>query len=237
VHVVPRRAHIRCLRYNGAVQITIVDAATGATRDHELVPTKIVGVGTNYRAHAVEMGKPIPAEPLIFLKPPTALAAAGDAIVRPAGYQRVDFEGELAVVIGKRARRVSVADALDHVLGLACGNDVTVRDLQVRDGQWTRAKGFDGFFPLGPHIVSGLDPADLRLTTRVNGQVRQDSSTSDMIFPVAEVIAFISNVMTLEVGDVITTGTPQGVGNLDPGDTVEIEIAGIGVLSNPVVAE
>jgi 2-keto-4-pentenoate hydratase/2-oxohepta-3-ene-1,7-dioic acid hydratase in catechol pathway len=219
------------------VHITVVDTHTGATRDHDLAPSKIVGVGTNYRAHAAEMGKPVPAEPLIFLKPTTAMSASGDRIVRPSGYQRVDFEGELAVVIGRKAHRVSPSAALDHVLGYACGNDVTVRDLQAKDGQWTRAKGFDGFFPLGPRIVSGLDPSHLRITTRVNGETRQDSNTSDMIFGVAELIAFITRVMTLLPGDVITTGTPQGVGNLDPGDTVDIEIAGIGVLSNPVVGE
>ncbi|HTM19052.1 MAG TPA: fumarylacetoacetate hydrolase family protein [Kofleriaceae bacterium] len=219
------------------MRIPVVDATTGKSRELDLQPSKIVGVGTNYRAHAAEMGKPVPGEPLIFLKPPSALAGPGDRIVRPSGYQRVDFEGELAVVIGKPAHRVAAADALAHVLGYSCGNDVTVRDLQARDGQWTRAKGFDGFFPLGPRIVSGLDPSDLRISTRVNGAVRQDSRTSDMIFGVAELVAFISRVMTLLPGDLITTGTPQGVGNLDPGDTVEIEIAGIGVLSNPVVGE
>jgi 2-keto-4-pentenoate hydratase/2-oxohepta-3-ene-1,7-dioic acid hydratase in catechol pathway len=219
------------------VRIPVVDAASGASRDLDLQPSKIIGVGTNYRAHAAEMGKPVPAEPLIFLKPPSAMAGPGDRIVRPSGYQRVDFEGELVVVIGKPAHRVSAAAAMEHVLGLTCGNDVTVRDLQARDGQWTRAKGFDGFFPLGPRIVRGLDPRDLRISSRVNGTVRQDSSTSDMIFGVAELVAFVSGVMTLLPGDLITTGTPQGVGNLTPGDTVDIEIAGIGVLSNPVVGE
>jgi 2-keto-4-pentenoate hydratase/2-oxohepta-3-ene-1,7-dioic acid hydratase in catechol pathway len=223
--------------YNGAVRISVVDVAGGPGRELDLQPSKIIGVGTNYRAHAAEMGKPVPSEPLIFLKPPTALAGPGDRIVRPSGYQRVDFEGELAVVIGKAARRVGAAAAMEHVLGLSCGNDVTVRDLQQRDGQWTRAKGFDGFFPLGPRIVAGLDPSDLRITTRVNGEVRQDSSTSDMIFGVADLVSFISQVMTLLPGDVITTGTPQGVGPLSPGDVVDIEIAGIGVLSNPVVEE
>jgi len=224
------------LRYKGPVHITVTDAATGASRDLDLAPSKIIGVGTNYRAHAAEMGKPVPEEPIIFLKPPSALAPSGGTVVRPAGYQQVHFEGELAVVIGARAHRIEAARALDVVLGLACGNDVTVRDLQKKDGQWTRAKGFDGFFPLGPRIVSGLDPRDLRLVSRVNGQVRQDSRTSDMIFPVAELIAFISRVMTLLPGDIITTGTPQGVGNLDVGDVVEVEIEGIGVLSTSVVA-
>jgi 2-keto-4-pentenoate hydratase/2-oxohepta-3-ene-1,7-dioic acid hydratase in catechol pathway len=202
----------------------------------DLVPSKIIGIGQNYRAHAAEMGKPVPEEPLLFMKPRTALVAAGEAIERPGGYERVDYEGELGVVIGSRARRVPRDRALAHVLGFCCVNDVTVRDLQKKDVQFTRAKGFDTFCPIGPRLVAGLDPRDLRITTRVNGAVRQDSSTSDMIFDVPAIIEFVSAHMTLEVGDVITTGTPSGVGNLTPGDVVEIEIAGIGVLANPVVA-
>ncbi|MDQ3369006.1 MAG: fumarylacetoacetate hydrolase family protein [Myxococcota bacterium] len=202
----------------------------------DLVPSKIIGIGTNYRAHAVEMGKPLPEEPLMFFKPRSALLASGGAIERPAAYQRVDFEGELGVVIGTRASRVSKEHALDFVMGLTCVNDVSVRELQKQDGQWARAKGFDTFCPLGPRIVAGLDPSRLRIVTRVNGAVRQDSSTSDLIFDVPTLIAFISAHMTLEVGDVISTGTPSGVGNLAVGDTVEIEIEGIGVLANPVVA-
>lgn len=199
-------------------------------------PSKIVGIGQNYRAHAAEMGKGIPAEPLMFLKPPSALLAEGEAIERPDGYLRVDYEGELGVVIGRRAREVSVEDALAYVEGYTCVNDVTVRDLQQKDGQWTRAKGFDTFCPVGPAIALGLDPRDLRITTRVNGVVKQDSRTSDMIFDVATLVAFVSRHMTLEPGDLITTGTPQGVGNLVPGDVVEVEIEGVGVLRNPVVA-
>jgi 2-keto-4-pentenoate hydratase/2-oxohepta-3-ene-1,7-dioic acid hydratase in catechol pathway len=202
----------------------------------DLVPSKIIGIGQNYRAHAVEMGKGIPEEPLMFLKPRSALIPDGGAIERPAGFDRVDFEGELGVVIGTRARGVTREQALDAVLGFTCINDVTVRDLQKRDGQWTRAKGFDTFCPLGPRIVAGLDPSDLRITTRVNGVVKQDSSTSDLIFDVPTLVAFVSRHMTLEVGDVISTGTPSGVGNLAVGDTVTIEIAGIGTLANPVVA-
>jgi 2-keto-4-pentenoate hydratase/2-oxohepta-3-ene-1,7-dioic acid hydratase in catechol pathway len=202
----------------------------------DLVPTKIVGIGVNYRAHAVEMGKTPPAEPLMFLKPPSALLPDGGAIHRPAGYARVDHEAELGVVIGRRAQRVSRERALDHVMGYVCVNDVSVRELQQKDVQWTRAKGFDSFCPLGPRIVSGLDPTNLRIMARVNGETRQDSSTSDMIFDVATLIAFVSEYMTLEVGDVISTGTPSGVGNLTPGDVCEIEIEGIGVLRNPVVA-
>jgi 2-keto-4-pentenoate hydratase/2-oxohepta-3-ene-1,7-dioic acid hydratase in catechol pathway len=216
------------------LRLCAAGADTGELVD--LVPSKIVGIGQNYRAHAAEMGKGLPEEPLMFLKPRTALLRAGEPIERPAGYDRVDFEGELGVVIGRRARRVVRARALDVVLGFTCVNDVTVRDLQKKDGQWTRAKGFDTFCPLGPRIVSGLDPSDLRITTRVNGVTRQDSSTSDMIFDVPTLIEFVSAHMTLEPGDVITTGTPSGVGNLAPGDVVEIEIAGIGILRSPVIA-
>jgi 2-keto-4-pentenoate hydratase/2-oxohepta-3-ene-1,7-dioic acid hydratase in catechol pathway len=199
-------------------------------------PSKIVGIGQNYRAHAAEMGKGIPEEPLMFLKPPSAVIADGAPIERPDGYERVDYEGELGVVIGKRAHRVSRAHALDYVKGYVCVNDVTVRDLQKKDGQWTRAKGFDTFCPMGPRIATGLDPTNVRITTRVNGEIKQDSSTSDMIFDVPTLISFVSHHMTLEEGDVISTGTPQGVGPLSPGDVVEVEIEGIGVLRNPVIA-
>jgi 2-keto-4-pentenoate hydratase/2-oxohepta-3-ene-1,7-dioic acid hydratase in catechol pathway len=201
-----------------------------------LRPSKIIGIGQNYRAHAAELGKKISEEPVMFLKPPTAVIADGMPIERPAGYARVDYEGELAVVLGKRARRVSRETALDYVAGYVCLNDVTVRDLQEKDGQWTRAKGFDTFCPIGPRVVPGLDPTNLRITTRLNGVVKQDSSTSDMIFPVAMLIEFCSQHMTLEEGDVITTGTPSGVGPLTPGDVVEVEIEGIGILRNPVIA-
>ena len=198
-------------------------------------PTKIVGVGLNYRAHALEMGKPLPAEPLLFLKPPSAVVGSGTPIVLPRGYERIDFEGELGVVIGRRARDVPLASALDYVVGFTCALDITVRDLQKRDVQYTRAKGFDTFCPLGPVIARGLDPSRLRLVTRLNGAVRQDSSTADLIFPVPALVSFISAVMTLEPGDVISSGTPPGVGPLSPGDVVEVEIEGIGVLRNPVV--
>jgi 2-keto-4-pentenoate hydratase/2-oxohepta-3-ene-1,7-dioic acid hydratase in catechol pathway len=201
----------------------------------DLVPSKIIGIGVNYRAHAVEMAKGLPEEPLMFLKPRSALIPDGAPIERPGGYERVDYEGELGVVIGTRARRVSREAALDHVLGFTCINDVTVRDLQKKDGQWSRAKGFDTFCPLGPRIVPALDPRALKITTRVNGSVRQDSTTADLIFDVPALIAFCSQHMTLEVGDVISTGTPSGVGNLNPGDVVEISIEGIGTLTNPVI--
>jgi 2-keto-4-pentenoate hydratase/2-oxohepta-3-ene-1,7-dioic acid hydratase in catechol pathway len=201
-----------------------------------LQPSKIIGIGVNYRAHAIEMGKGLPEEPLMFLKPPSAIVVDGAPIERPAGYERVDYEGELGVVIGKRTRRISRERALEHVRGFVCVNDVTVRDLQKKDGQWARAKGFDTFCPVGPRVVAGLDPSKLRITTRVNGVVKQDSTTADLIFDVPTLVAFCSQHMTLEEGDLITTGTPSGVGNLAVGDVVEVEIEGIGVLRNPVVA-
>ena len=201
------------------------------------LPSKILGVGTNYRAHAVEMGKPIPDEPLLFMKPPSALLGHGAPIVRPNGWSRVDFEGELAVIIGRRARRVSEADALDYIFGFTVCNDVTVRDLQKKDGQFTRAKGFDSFCPVGPWVTVGLDSTNLRIKTWQNGALKQDSSTSDLIFSVARIIEVASRVMTLEPGDLITTGTPSGVGPIAPGDRIDIEVEGIGTLSNPVVEE
>jgi 2-keto-4-pentenoate hydratase/2-oxohepta-3-ene-1,7-dioic acid hydratase in catechol pathway len=213
----------------------LVSLANGSSVEQiDLVPSKIIGIGVNYRAHAVEMGKGLPDEPLMFLKPRSALLPDGGVIERPPAYERVDYEGELGVVIGRRTRRVSKERSLDHVLGFTCINDVTVRDLQKKDVQFTRAKGFDTFCPLGPRIVAGLDPRALRIVTRVNGVVKQDSSTSDLIFDVATLIAFVSAHMTLEAGDVITTGTPSGVGNLAVGDRVEVEIEGIGVLRNTV---
>ncbi len=215
------------------MRITVVRGTT--SEEIDLVPSKIIGIGSNYRAHAVEMGKGLPESPLMFLKPRSALVAHKGSIERPSGYERVDYEGELGVVIGSRTRSISAAQALSAVMGFTCINDVTVRDLQKLDGQWTRAKGFDTFCPLGPRIVAGLDPSNLRITTRVNGAVRQDSSTSDLIFGVPALIAFVSAHMTLEPGDVISTGTPAGVGNLAVGDKVEVEIEGIGTLESSVV--
>ena len=202
-------------------------------------PGKVLGVGLNYRAHAAEMKKALPDEPLFFMKPSTAIIGPREAIVSPRGYSTMEFEGELALVVGKRCRNVPRASALDVVAGFTICNDVTIRELQKKDVQYTRAKGFDTFCPLGPVVVPGaqLDPQKLRLVTRVNGQVRQDSTTADMIFDVATILEYASRCMTLEEGDVITTGTPSGVGPLRPGDTVAIEIEGIGVLENPVVAE
>jgi 2-keto-4-pentenoate hydratase/2-oxohepta-3-ene-1,7-dioic acid hydratase in catechol pathway len=222
--VIPRVMRIAVRHHAGAI-VDVID----------LVPSKIIGIGVNYRAHAREMGKALPEEPLMFLKPRSAMIPSEVDIERPQGYERVDFEGELGVVMGRRSQRIGAADALAAVMGFTCVNDVTVRDLQKKDVQFTRAKGFDTFCPLGPEIVAGLDPSNLRVCTRVNGLVRQDSTTADLIFDVPALISFVSHHMTLEVGDIISTGTPAGVGNLAPGDVVEVEIEGIGVLRNRVV--
>ena len=198
-------------------------------------PGKIVAVGKNYLDHVREMGGSDAAEePILFMKPPSAVIAGGEAILLPPQSGRVDYEGELVAVIGTRLRNVDAAEALRGVRGYCCGNDVTARDLQAKDGQWTRAKGFDTFAALGPALATGVDPADLRITTRLNGEVRQDSRTSLLITPVGELLAFISRVMTLEPGDAVFTGTPAGVGPLHEGDVVEVEIEGVGVLRNPV---
>jgi 2-keto-4-pentenoate hydratase/2-oxohepta-3-ene-1,7-dioic acid hydratase in catechol pathway len=200
-------------------------------------PTKIVCVGRNYPEHARELGNEVPAEPLIFLKPPSSLIASGDAIVYPQVSERVDFEGELGVVIGRRAYHVKAEDAMSYVLGFTCVNDVTARDLQRKDGQWTRGKGFDTFCAVGPFLVGKEDArlADLRVVTRLDGIVKQDGSVGDMLFGVDAIIAYITGFMTLEAGDLIATGTPPGVGPMQPGSTVQVEIEGIGVLDNTVV--
>lgn len=199
---------------------------------------KIVCVGRNYLEHARELGNEVPERPLIFLKPPSALIGPGDAIVLPRQSAQVEHEGEIAVVIGARARHVAVEQALRHVAAYAPLNDVTARDLQKTDGQWTRAKGFDTFCPLGkPVPANGRDPAALEVVCRVNGEVRQHGRAADMVFPVPVLIAYISAVMTLEPGDVIATGTPAGVGVLRAGDVVEVEVPGVGSLRNVVRAE
>jgi 2-keto-4-pentenoate hydratase/2-oxohepta-3-ene-1,7-dioic acid hydratase in catechol pathway len=196
-----------------------------------LAPSKILGIGRNYGAHAREMGAELPTTPLVFMKPPSALACPSELLHLPKLSQRVDFEGELGVVIGARARRVPREHALDHVFGLIATCDVTARDLQHSDGQWTRAKGFDGFCPVAASVTAGLAPSPLQLTTRVNGQLKQDSSTADMVFGVPELVEFLSHVMTLEPGDLILTGTPEGVGPLSPGDRVAVAIDGLETLS------
>lgn len=200
-------------------------------------PTKIVCVGRNYVAHAKELGNEVPERPMLFLKPPSALVASGAPIVLPAASERVEYEGEIGVVIGRRLRHASAAEAESAIRGFTCINDVTARDLQKTDGQWGRAKGFDTFCPAGPVVAEGLDWRTLQLTTRVNGEVRQQGASTDMNFSIPELLAYISGVMTLEPGDYVATGTPAGVGPLAAGDVVEVEISGVGVLSNPVVAE
>ncbi len=199
-------------------------------------PGKIICVGRNYAEHAKEQNVEVPEIPLLFLKPPSAVIAPGENIILPPQSRQVEHEGELAVVIGKPGRWIQAGEALDYVLGYTVANDVTARDLQRRDGQWTRGKGFDTFCPLGPWIETELDPADVLVQTRVNGEMRQMASTREMIFPVEQLIAFISSVMTLQPGDVILTGTPAGIGPLQAGDTVEVSVEGVGSLSNPVAA-
>lgn len=200
-------------------------------------PSKIVCVGKNYAKHAAEMGGDVPAEPLIFLKPPSALVADGQPIVMPPVSGEVDYEGEIGVVIGTRAKDVPAAEAWAHVAAVVPVNDVTARDLQRTDSQWSRAKGFDTFCPVGtPVPVTGVDLDGLRVTTRVNGKIRQDAPASDMVFDIPAVIEYVSAIMTLEPGDLIATGTPDGTGTLSAGDTVEVEVHGVGKVSNPVVA-
>jgi 2-keto-4-pentenoate hydratase/2-oxohepta-3-ene-1,7-dioic acid hydratase in catechol pathway len=199
-----------------------------------VAPSKVVAIGLNYKDHAAEMNKPLPGEPLMFLKPSTAVIGPGDSIRIPPGVGRVDHEAELGVVIGRRATRVAAAAAMDYVLGLTCLIDVTARDLQRKDVQYTRGKGFDTFAPIGPCIAMGLDPSALEIEGWLNGERRQSSNTRQLIFPVPEIIAFVSGVMTLLPGDVIATGTPSGVGPLRPGDRFTVKIAGIGELSNTV---
>jgi 2-keto-4-pentenoate hydratase/2-oxohepta-3-ene-1,7-dioic acid hydratase in catechol pathway len=196
-------------------------------------PSKIVCVGRNYRDHAKELGNDVPTEILVFLKPPSALLDPEANIVIPKDSERVDYEGELAVVIGKKCRNATEGEALSFVRGYVCANDVTARDLQKKEGQWTRGKGWDTFCPVGPFVSSDIDPAGgLVLETRVNGEVRQHGSTADFIFSIPELLAYITQAITLEPGDLLLTGTPAGVGPLQAGDRVEISVSGLGVLSN-----
>lgn len=200
-----------------------------------VIPSKVVAVARNYPEHAAELGNPIPDSPMVFFKPATSVIGSGDPIPIPDGTERVDHEAELAVVIGRLCRRVAEADALRFVLGYTCANDITARDWQKTDGQWARAKGSDGFCPLGPWVETEVDPSDLAVTSRVNGEDRQSGRTSDMVFSPAALIAFVSRTITLLPGDVLLTGTPPGVGPIRPGDRVEVEVEGIGVLENGVV--
>ena len=199
-------------------------------------PTKAVCVGRNYVAHAAEFDAEVPDLPLLFLKPPSSVIGHGEEIILPPQSEDIQHEAELAVVIGQRGRWLSPGDISHHILGFTAANDVTARDLQFADGQWTRGKGFDTFLPLGPWIETELDPSDVMITCLVNGQLRQMASTRDMVFPVTQLVGFVSSVMTLEAGDVILTGTPAGVGPLVGGDEVSVEIEGVGTLTNPVRA-
>lgn len=205
-----------------------------------ILPSKVLCLGRNFRDHAAELGNPVPTSPILFMKPSTSVIGPNAAIKLPANSARVDYEGELAVVIGKPCRDVKAEDAASVILGYTVGNDVTARDLQKSDGQWARAKGFDSFCPLGPWIVTHLsldEASDLQVTTTVNGELKQDGRTSDMVQGIAELVEYVSGFTTLLPGDVILTGTPAGVGPLQPGDSVSVTVEGIGTLTNPVVAE
>ncbi|MBI5554593.1 MAG: fumarylacetoacetate hydrolase family protein [Elusimicrobia bacterium] len=201
------------------------------------LPSKIVAVGLNYSDHAQEFKMPVPEEPILFIKPSTSAIGTGEKIVYPKMCTQLDYEAEAAVVIKKICRQIAPEKAGEYILGYTCFNDITARDLQKKDRQWTRAKSFDTFSPLGPFIVTGLNSADLMIELRLNGQVKQSSSTQNLIFPIPQLVSFVSRVMTLLPGDVITTGTPPGVGPMNIGDTVEVTIAGIGTLKNTVVGE
>ncbi|HWF86475.1 MAG TPA: fumarylacetoacetate hydrolase family protein [Vicinamibacterales bacterium] len=202
-----------------------------------VMPSKIVCVGLNYKDHAAETGKPLPAEPLIFIKPSTAVIGPGDPIRLPPGVGRVDHEAELGIVIGTRAHRVPRAKAWDYILGLICVNDVTARDLQNKESQYTRCKGFDTFAPIGPCIATGLNGEPRSVEGWVNRDRRQASSTQHLIFPIEQLVEFVTFVMTLEPGDIISTGTPEGIGSLKPGDSVKVVVEGVGELINPVQDE
>jgi 2-keto-4-pentenoate hydratase/2-oxohepta-3-ene-1,7-dioic acid hydratase in catechol pathway len=201
-----------------------------------VVPSKVVAIGLNYKDHAAEQNKPLPGEPLMFIKPSTAVVGPGEAIRVTPAMGRVDHEAEAGVVIGRRAYRVPAAEAHEYVLGLTCVNDVTARELQAKDVQYTRAKGFDTFAPIGPCIATGLDVRDVTVEGWVNGERRQSSSTRELIFDIPALVAFVSSVMTLLPGDIISTGTPSGIGPIRPGDVVTIKVGGVGELSNPVEA-
>jgi 2-keto-4-pentenoate hydratase/2-oxohepta-3-ene-1,7-dioic acid hydratase in catechol pathway len=212
----------------------MIDKNRGETMDTVINPTKIIAVGLNYLDHAKELKMEIPDHPLIFMKPPTSVIGNGDAIILPPQTKELSYEGELAVLIKEKVKNVSKDEARRFIAGYTCANDVTARDLQRIDGQWTRAKSFDTFCPIGPRIVSDIDPKNLSIITKVNGIVKQNSNTVNMIFDVFELVSFISEIMTLLPGDVIITGTPPGVGAIEVGDVVDVEIEGIGVLKNIV---
>ncbi len=219
----------------GDYHVGMLIEETGLRFTTPVQPSKIIAIGLNYKDHAAEMNKPLPDEPLVFSKPPSSVIGPEDAIRLSSWAGRIDHEAELAVVMGRRAYGVKAASAMDYVLGLTCLNDVTARDLQKKDVQYTRAKGFDTFAPMGPCIAVGLDPSNLVIEGWVNGEKRQSSNTNQLIFPVPELVEFVTRFCTLEPGDIITTGTPSGVGPLKPGDRVMVKVAGVGSLSNPCV--
>jgi 2-keto-4-pentenoate hydratase/2-oxohepta-3-ene-1,7-dioic acid hydratase in catechol pathway len=199
-------------------------------------PSKIVCVGRNYAAHAAELGNEVPSDPLLFLKPPSAIISAGESVVLPHGVGRVDFEGEIGIQIGRLASKVREEEAMDHVAGILPVNDVTARELQRKDNQWSRAKGFDTFCPVGDAVPPGeIDLASLTVVTRVNGEERQRGRADQMVFSIPFLIAYISRIMTLEPGDLLATGTPEGIGPLESGDVVEVELPGVASLVNPVI--
>jgi 2-keto-4-pentenoate hydratase/2-oxohepta-3-ene-1,7-dioic acid hydratase in catechol pathway len=200
-------------------------------------PSKIVAIGINYHSHAIEFKHDLPENPLMFLKPSTAIIGPEDDIIYPAISKQVDYEGELGIVIKKRAWQIKLETATDYVLGYTCFNDITARDLQRKDGQWTRAKGFNTFAAVGPWIETEIDPSKLMLETFHNGELKQNANTADLIFPVTRLVSFVSRVMTLLPGDIIASGTPSGVGPMQPGDNIEVRIQGIGALRNYVVAD
>jgi 2-keto-4-pentenoate hydratase/2-oxohepta-3-ene-1,7-dioic acid hydratase in catechol pathway len=200
-----------------------------------VAPTKVVAVGLNYVPHIEEMGHEMPTEPVLFIKPSTSVIGPGDPIQIPEGIGRVDHEAELGIVIGRRTHRADAEEAAENILGYVCGNDVTARELQKVDGQWSRAKGFDTFCPLGPWVATDVDPSALLVEAYVNGELRQRANTRDMLFHPYDLVAFVSRVMTLVPGDVVLTGTPSGIGPIKPGDDVEVRIEGVGSLVNPVV--
>lgn len=228
--------YVRCLNKDAAPDERI--PLNSAIILPPVAPSKIICAALNYHAHAAEMGKAAPDEPVLFLKPPSAIIGAWQPIILPPQSTRVDYEGELAVVIGKTCRHVGVGEVSKYIFGYTCANDVTARDLQVRDGLYGRAKGFDTFAPMGPWIETEVpNPSDVIITTRLNGEVRQQGSSADMIFSPWELVSFVSSVMTLLPGDVILTGTPPGIGPMAPGDEICIEISGVALLVNSVVAE
>ncbi|MEW6096713.1 MAG: fumarylacetoacetate hydrolase family protein [bacterium] len=227
---------------NGIVEKDVIKIEDGTTYKLDEVkilppcqPSKIIAVGLNYKDHAKELNLPIPDEPILFMKPSTSIIGHEDSIIYPSQTQRLDYEAELAVIMKDKAKNMEPDQVFDKILGFTCFNDVTARDLQKKDGQWTRAKSFDTFSPIGPFVVKGIDPNNLKIESYLNGELKQSSNTNNLIFKVEELVSFISKIMTLLPEDVIITGTPAGIGQMKTGDVIEIKIEGIGVLKNYVI--